>query len=661
VSVRQPTPDILGAVLGGAPKPIDLELVCIRRDGGTQPREGIVAETVAAYVEALHLGAEFPAVDVMYDGTNYWLYDGYHRTMAHIDAGRTHISANVHQGTKEDAQWQSYAANQAHGLQRSNGDKERAVRAALRHAKAVTMSDNAVAKHLGVSDKTVSKYRRELEASSEIPKIDERTVTRNGQTYTQNTANIGAKPAYDNTPVYQTVAELEDIVRNFVPVFYSEPGELLRAPRDMRTGVNMRSGGFWNMICKQTASFKDSDMAGAIMNVAAEMETAQSKSVPTPAPEPAKPVGYQRQTWYPIGWDADDQAEYDRILPFCDEHGIPDAATIKRELVARRFASEAGREGDGAKKEALWTLYRQLRDGKPIPLIVPEDWKMQAMIERLAREEDLNLWPMDEEWLIGRLATLAFRNGWQVTDGFVKDQLEVSRRAIDEENKRNAKLEHARAVAAEAEREFLAQEAASQAAQAPAQDVEVDIEAIDVALPANSTSEPLDLVPVSKRDGYDSNEWYTPAEYIEAARSVMGGIDLDPASCELAQTVVKADVYLTKVEDGLSVRWCHERVWLNPPYGETEPWVAKLIGEFDDGTFVKQAVIVVNNGTETAWFQSLLTRFPVCFLSTRIPFWRHDQSGEKARQGQAIFYLGTDEDRFIEVFRNLGPIMRRVA
>ena len=171
----------------------------------------------------------------------------------------------------------------------------------------------------------------------------------------------------------------------------------------------------------------------------------------------------------------------------------------------------------------------------------------------------------------------------------------------------------------------------------------------------------LNPVPVSQRDDYDGDEWYTPAEYIEAARRVMGSIDLDPASCAMAQTVVKADVYLTKTENGLSQRWIRENVWLNPPYSNPAKWVEKVLAEYESSSpFTKQAVVLVNNATETEWFQSLLKRFPVCMLSRRIAFWRHDQNGITARQGQAIFYLGPNVSAFINEFETFGPILRRV-
>jgi hypothetical protein len=35
-----------------------------------------------------------------------------------------------------------------------------------------------------------------------------------------------------------------------------------------------------------------------------------------------------------------------------------------------------------------------------------------------------------------------------------------------------------------------------------------------------------------------NNEWYTPAEDVERARKVLGGIDLDPASSDLASAYV---------------------------------------------------------------------------------------------------------------------------
>jgi len=52
-----------------------------------------------------------------------------------------------------------------------------------------------------------------------------------------------------------------------------------------------------------------------------------------------------------------------------------------------------------------------------------------------------------------------------------------------------------------------------------------------------------------------SNGWYTPEKLVGAARTVLGGIDLDPASSEEANKTVKATRYFTEADDGLSQPW----------------------------------------------------------------------------------------------------------
>ena len=94
------------------------------------------------------------------------------------------------QGTIEDAQWFSFGANKSHGLMRSNDDKQRAVKAALQHPKCVGLSDRAIAKHVGVDNKTVASWRAKL--TEEIPQSKLRTGS-DGRTI--NVANIGKKQA----------------------------------------------------------------------------------------------------------------------------------------------------------------------------------------------------------------------------------------------------------------------------------------------------------------------------------------------------------------------------------------------------------------------------------------------------------------------------------
>ncbi|MCZ7575675.1 MAG: phage N-6-adenine-methyltransferase [Dehalococcoidia bacterium] len=80
------------------------------------------------------------------------------------------------------------------------------------------------------------------------------------------------------------------------------------------------------------------------------------------------------------------------------------------------------------------------------------------------------------------------------------------------------------------------------------------------------------------------HEWYTPREWIEAARTVLGTIDLDPASCALANEVVRATRYYTIEDDGLFRRW-EGRIWMNPPYGLglVDMFTSKLLADYRSG------------------------------------------------------------------------------
>lgn len=58
---------------------VTLTLDVIRRDGGTQGRITVDAQTVADYAALMLEGVEFPPVRAWCDGTNYWLSDGFQR------------------------------------------------------------------------------------------------------------------------------------------------------------------------------------------------------------------------------------------------------------------------------------------------------------------------------------------------------------------------------------------------------------------------------------------------------------------------------------------------------------------------------------------------------------------------------------------------------
>jgi len=158
-----------------------LNIAKIRRDGGTQPRAGLDENHVQRLAEAIQTGEELPPVVVFYDGSNYWLADGFHRVKATVEArggvnmsnyGTFVISADVRQGGRRDAVLYSVGANRSHGLPRSRDDTRRAIETLLRDEEWGQWSDREIARQVGCSDKTVAAARQRLGA--EIPHLPER-------------------------------------------------------------------------------------------------------------------------------------------------------------------------------------------------------------------------------------------------------------------------------------------------------------------------------------------------------------------------------------------------------------------------------------------------------------------------------------------------------
>lgn len=152
-----------------------------------------------------------------------------------------------------------------------------------------------------------------------------------------------------------------------------------------------------------------------------------------------------------------------------------------------------------------------------------------------------------------------------------------------------------------------------------------------------------------------NNEWYTPSEYIESARKVMGKIDLDPASSELANTVVKAEIYYNIDDNGLNKDWAG-KVWMNPPYSAdlVSAFINKLVSEHEKG-HIEEAIILVNNATETRWFKLLVEiASAICFPIGRVKYWGPNSTSGAPLQGQAFVYIGENTVEFGNEFNKYG-------
>lgn len=187
----------------------EVELGLIRMDGDTQPRSHMDYEAVDDYGDAMTEGAKFPPIVLFFDGKDYWPGDGFHRIKGAEQSGKEVISAFVYSGSVEDARWYSYSANITNGMRRTNEDKQRAVKLALQHPRGRNLSDRQIAKHVGVSRRSVDQWRQKLSGkNAQIAKrrgykTSEDNETANQQTRTVNRGDSTYQMRVRNGPAKQ--------------------------------------------------------------------------------------------------------------------------------------------------------------------------------------------------------------------------------------------------------------------------------------------------------------------------------------------------------------------------------------------------------------------------------------------------------------------------
>lgn len=166
---------------------------------GTQTRVETNDEAIASYAESMKLGAQFPPIVLYFDGSKYFLADGFHRFLAAKRNEERDIEAEVHEGSRTDALLAALGANATNGLYRTNADKRHAAEVALEEWP--DRSNAYLAEICKVSIELVRRVRKSLgldnpdlvmgKDGKQYPSSVERTPRHGGEEREQNDGSSG--------------------------------------------------------------------------------------------------------------------------------------------------------------------------------------------------------------------------------------------------------------------------------------------------------------------------------------------------------------------------------------------------------------------------------------------------------------------------------------
>ena len=514
-----------------------LAIDLIRTDGGTQPRAELNQAHLDELVELLNDGRTFKdPVVVFYDGSNYWLADGFHRLNATKIAGLRYVDIDVRSGTHENAVEFSCGANATHGLRRTNDDKQRAVRRLLDIPKWQNESNVKIARQCGVTEHLVRIVRSEL--PEEHP----------ASTKSRKATNLPVEPVEEVEK--PRLAEVWEDKRNTVRDFLSKP----------------ESEGLSNVAIAQKCGVDEKLVRKIRKELQDEQERAEQEAAKAAEPEPVV-----EPTPEPTKATIDTVTAMDTPATLDDTEDDED--------------HDYGDEEDEEDYYYWDPNHNEDEETEPEPEPVEDTATPETTSEQEAPAP----------------AVVS-------TDDVVEEEEETE-----------------------------------------------EVEATQLL---NSAGVPVATPHILSRN----NEWYTPAKYIEAARELMGTIDLDPASCESANEIVKATQYYDKQSNGFDKPW-NGHIWLNPPYGREdgssnqESWSRRLIEQYQDG-ITQEAILLVNAAVDTKWFQRLFD-YPICFPNHRINFTTPEPTTSGSTHGSALIYFGSRPQKFAQIFSQFGVIVRR--
>lgn len=162
-----------------------------------------------------------------------------------------------------------------------------------------------------------------------------------------------------------------------------------------------------------------------------------------------------------------------------------------------------------------------------------------------------------------------------------------------------------------------------------------------------------------------NDQYFTPEHLIRAVKQVLGTIELDPASCKLANRTVQAKEIYTASDNGLERMW-FGKVFCNPPSKAGDPtakphlWAKRMALEYETQG-ITEGLLLVKSVLGYKWYEQLYQDYWVCHLRERPEFIvpRDCQlvTIGKAKKGCSMFYFGKNVKRFYTVFKEYGKIV----